>query len=694
MNNRYQILNCEVDFTEQTLVRAGEVFKQQYKVMQVLRCLINKQGELVSITELMDEVWPDTVVSPNTLQRCIAQLRKGLGDSSQSQVAIKTYPRRGYALISEVQVLDDDNQAVSAPKTQDNTEESIPSIQDCAQAKPSRSKRKAWGIAASACTMMFMLVVVMIDQFHVSTESAAPKRAHIESVMTASDAHTGQPRFAPDGKHLVFQRYSDFCESTVWLQNAENKQEVPLTQLQKRINDVAWSEDGKQLLVAQSNPCIAPTHQQCWQLERLTLDETMQLTSSQPVGSCEHQRISQVAWLNEQVALFIERIENGHRQLAKIELRTGQKSPLFAWGDVLSFALLDQQRLAILSHQGSAQLILYTVNNEGRVLESQPLSFNNDVSVFSGSELKYVPDDAQLLLENNGQLFEITADASIRKYMSLPNNLSDFTVSSDSIAATRGLTKQDGALQSLNDDVHMPLFSSKGVETYFRFAPNSEAIAFVSNRTEALQVWLSENSETPPRQLSQFDTATQISGLEWLEAEAGVALVINDQLARLNMSGELQTYTLPMRVKYLHQVLPNNQVLIEYQHDYQEVIARVDLNTLDITPIYAGLFNDVQLDAQNNLWFVDRSFQLNKLVDGEVTLPVGNMVVNGLRSYKTGVVISNKQKILLYLTDQSEPEQLLSLKSGAWLQDIKETRFIWSHKHARNSDIVKLAITN
>jgi hypothetical protein len=314
--------------------------------------------------------------------------------------------------------------------------------------------------------------------------------------------------------------------------------------------------------------------------------------------------------------------------------------------------------------------------------------------VFSGSKLRYVPGDAQLLLENNGQLFEITADGNIRKYMSLPNNLSDFTVSSDAIAATRGLTKQDGALQSLNDDEQIPLFSSKGVETYFRFAPNSEAIAFVSNRTEALQVWLSENSETPPRQLSQFDTATQISGLEWLEAEAGVALVINDQLARLNMSGELQTYTLPMRVKYLHQVLPNNQVLIEYQHDYQEVIARVDLNTLDITPIYAGLFNDVQLDAQNNLWFVDRSFQLNKLVDGEVTLPVGNMVVNGLRSYKTGVVISNKQKILLYLTDQSEPEQLQSLNSGAWLQDIKATQFIWSHKHARNSDIVKLAITN
>ena len=693
MNKRFQILDCEVDFTEQTLVRAGEVFKQQHKVMQVLRCLLNKQGELVSIDELMNEVWPDTVVSPNTLQRCIAQLRKGLGDSSQTQIAIKTYPRRGYALIAEVLVID--NQVTTDQKLQNNTEQSIPSIPANTPVKPNRSKRKAWGIAASACTMMFVLVVAMIEQFHVRTENVAPKRAYITSVMTASDAHTGQPRFAPDGKHLVFQRYSDFCESTVWLQNVENKQEVPLTQLQKRINDVAWSNDGKQLLVAQSNPCIAPTHEQCWQLERIMLDNAMQFTSSEPVGTCEHQRISQVAWLNENIALFIERSENGHRQLTQIELTTGQKKMLFAWGDVLSFAFIEPKKLAVLSHQGNAQLTLYTINILGEVLQNQTLSFSDDLSVFSRSKLSYVPTDAQLLLENNGQLFEITTDGHMHKHINLPNSLSDFTVSNDAIAATRGLTKQDGALQSLTDNEHVPLFPSKGVETYFRFAPNSDAIAFVSNRTEALQVWVSSKRSVSPKQLSQFDSAKQIRGFEWLATGEGFVFIMNDQLAMLSLSGELKVISLPLKMKYLYQALPNNQALIEYQHNYQEVVAIINLDTLKITPLHAGLFNDVQLDAQNNLWFIDRNNRLNKLENGALSRPFSDLKVNGLRAYQQGVAISDKHMALFYLSgQQSELQKLQSLSSGAWLQDIKGTQFIWSHKHARNSDIVELAVTN
>ena len=691
MNTRYQILECEVDFTEQTLVRAGEVHKQQHKVMQVLRCLLQKQGELVSIDELMNEVWPDTVVSPNTLQRCIAQLRKGLGDSSQAQRVIKTYPRRGYALVAPVTALEE----VAATDKNRQPEVLQPSVSpnQATQTKPRKSKQKAWFIAVIACTVMFALVMIMIDQLHVRTDNSKPKRAHITSVMTASDAHTGQPRYAPNGQHLLFQRYSDFCESTVWLQNVENKQETPLTQLQKRINDVAWSKDSNRILVAQSNPCIAPTHEQCWQLELLTLDGAMQLSNTQSIGSCEHKRISQVAWFNEQSALFIERTDQTHRQLTKIDLLTGQKHNFFAQGDVLSFTSLDSNKLAILSHQGSAQLMLYMVNELGEVLQTQPLDFNDALSVFSRSKLSYEASDAQLLLENNGQLFVITEQGAVLKRMSLPNNLSDFSISSDAIAATRGLTKQDGSLQSLTDDEQTQLFSSKGVETYFRFAPNSDAIAFVSNRTEALQIWVSSNSSAAPKQLSQFESAKQIRGLEWLEADERLIFVMNDQLATLSLTGELEIINLPMKVKYLYQALPNNRVLIEYQHDYQEVVATVNLDTLKVTPIHAGLFNDVQLDTQNNLWFVDRDNRLNKLENGALSRPFADVKVNGLRAYQQGVAISDKNMALFYLSGlQSEPQKLQLLGSEAWLQDIKDTQFIWSHKHARNSDIVELAI--
>lgn len=690
MNTRYQILDCEVDFTEQTLVRAGVVYKQQHKVMQVLRCLIQRKGELVSIDELMNEVWPDTVVSPNTLQRCIAQLRKGFGDASQAQTVIKTYPKRGYALVADVAEIKDHFATIDkAPlhaeqNTADRTSFEHPSSKHL-------NTRRLGVMALSIIVVMF--VSVMITMFHGRLNSSEPNHAHVKAVMTASDAHTGKPRYAPDGKHLIFQRYSDFCQSSVWLQNVDNKQEMPLTQVQKRINDVAWAPDGQRLLIAQSNPCIAPTHEQCWQLELLTLDGAMQLEKSQAIGSCEHKPIAQVAWLNEQSALLIEPSENGLRQLTRIDVPSGRKQAFFTSGDVLSFTLLEAQRLAILSHQGSAQLSLFTVSEAGEVLQTQSLKYSDALSAFSFSTLSYSSSDSQLLLENNGQLFEIDDNGEIKLRAILPNSLSDFSVSKNVIAATRGQTKQDGVLQHLNGGEQVVLFPSKGVETDFRFAPHSDAIAFVSNRTEALQVWVSDNLSSPAKQLSQFATPKQINGIEWLATGDGLVLVINDQLATLTLAGKLHTYPLPMRVKYLHQALPNNQVLIEYQHDYKEVLARLDLNTLQITPLHFGLFNGAQLDVDDNLWFIDRDSQLHRLVGGEVTLLLEIRGVNGLRAYQQGVVVSSKQRSLSYLVAfQNEPRTLWSLAAGSWLQDIKGEDFIWAYEQARNSDIVELAL--
>ena len=62
--------------------------------------LAKNANKVVSHDELLSEVWPDTVVTPNTLQRSIAQLRKALGESNLSY--IKTHAKQGYSLEVEV----------------------------------------------------------------------------------------------------------------------------------------------------------------------------------------------------------------------------------------------------------------------------------------------------------------------------------------------------------------------------------------------------------------------------------------------------------------------------------------------------------------------------------------------------------------------------------------------------------------
>jgi TolB-like protein/Tfp pilus assembly protein PilF len=75
--------------------------------MQVLLCLACRQGELVTREELLAGVWGERAVSDEPLTRCIAELRKALGETQEERTYIETVPKRGYQLIAPVDGFDD-----------------------------------------------------------------------------------------------------------------------------------------------------------------------------------------------------------------------------------------------------------------------------------------------------------------------------------------------------------------------------------------------------------------------------------------------------------------------------------------------------------------------------------------------------------------------------------------------------------
>lgn len=78
---------------QRRLVSGGREIVLQARALDVLHVLVVHQGALVLKRELLDAVWPGTVVEENNLQVHISQLRKTLGHDS-----IKTVPGRGYQL--------------------------------------------------------------------------------------------------------------------------------------------------------------------------------------------------------------------------------------------------------------------------------------------------------------------------------------------------------------------------------------------------------------------------------------------------------------------------------------------------------------------------------------------------------------------------------------------------------------------
>ena len=82
--------------------RNGESSRLEVRTMRLLVCLAEHAGEVVSIDQLLDQVWPGVSVTPDSVYQAVAALRRLLGDDPKNPAYIATVPRLGYRMIATV----------------------------------------------------------------------------------------------------------------------------------------------------------------------------------------------------------------------------------------------------------------------------------------------------------------------------------------------------------------------------------------------------------------------------------------------------------------------------------------------------------------------------------------------------------------------------------------------------------------
>jgi DNA-binding winged helix-turn-helix (wHTH) protein len=94
--------NYQLDVTERRLLRQGEVIPLRPKVFDTLCILVENHGRLLRKNELMQRLWPDSVVEENNLDHNISNLRRVLCEGQNGSQFIETVPRQGYRFVADV----------------------------------------------------------------------------------------------------------------------------------------------------------------------------------------------------------------------------------------------------------------------------------------------------------------------------------------------------------------------------------------------------------------------------------------------------------------------------------------------------------------------------------------------------------------------------------------------------------------
>ena len=126
--------------------------------MRLLLCLAEHAGEVVSIDDLLSQVWSEVSVAPDSVYQAVASLRRLLGDDPKQPTYIETVPRLGYRMIATV-----------SPWTDQAITRRSPSLaSDKEQATPTTGSRLGgafnWAAVAGIClaAMIAFLLVFLI----------------------------------------------------------------------------------------------------------------------------------------------------------------------------------------------------------------------------------------------------------------------------------------------------------------------------------------------------------------------------------------------------------------------------------------------------------------------------------------------------------------------------------------------------
>src|SRR3984893_15445720 len=101
-SGQYEFGAYRLEAQSRMLFRGGNHVALPPKAAELLVALVQAAGRVLTREELLQRLWPDTVVEEGSLTSQISLLRKALGERPKAQDFIETIPKRGYRFAASV----------------------------------------------------------------------------------------------------------------------------------------------------------------------------------------------------------------------------------------------------------------------------------------------------------------------------------------------------------------------------------------------------------------------------------------------------------------------------------------------------------------------------------------------------------------------------------------------------------------
>lgn len=170
-----------VDPALDEISKDGTTVKLELRAMQLLLCLAKHADQVVSVEQLLDEVWAGVVVTPDSVYHAVAALRRLLGDDTKQPTYIANVPRRGYRLIAPVAPW------VDAPRLP--LENPLPpAVEPPRTILPVGKTGSPWRRFAIALSIALTLAAgyVLVDRFWLSKHATKPEHQPRDALTVAA----------------------------------------------------------------------------------------------------------------------------------------------------------------------------------------------------------------------------------------------------------------------------------------------------------------------------------------------------------------------------------------------------------------------------------------------------------------------------------------------------------------------------